>query len=112
MRRQGSAAASSPRSSRSRPSFAFVLLGANRFDRLRENRSAAAFLGGAGPAAIGAILGAAVPLARALSVPWQYAVLAAAAVVLFALRRGTVRRCSWRAQRARSIALAGGRLPI
>src|SRR5262252_7133610 len=44
------------------PSFAFVLLGASRFDRLRSNESARAFLGGAGPAAIGAILGTAVPL--------------------------------------------------
>jgi chromate transporter len=93
------------------PSFAFVLLGANRFDRLRENRSAAAFLGGAGPAAIGAILGAAVPLARALSVPWQYAVLAAAAVVLFALRRGTVPTLLLAGAAGAAIALAGGRLP-
>ena len=94
------------------PSFAFVLLGANRFDQLRANRSAAAFLGGAGPAAIGAILGAAVPLARALSVPWQYAVLAAAAVALLALRRGTVLTLLLAAAAGAVIALAGGRLPI
>jgi chromate transporter len=94
------------------PSFAFVLLGASRFDRLRANRSAAAFLGGAGPAAIGAILGAAVPLARALSVPWQYAVLAAAAVVLFALRRGTVLTLLLAGAVGAVVALAGGRLPI
>src|SRR5204863_5649791 len=37
------------------PSFAFVLLGASHFDRLRENKTAKAFLGGAGPAASGAI---------------------------------------------------------
>ncbi len=94
------------------PSFAFVLLGASRFDQLRANRSAAAFLGGAGPAAVGAILGAAVPLARALSVPWQYAVLAAAAVVLFALRRGTVLTLLLAGAAGAVIALAGGRLPI
>jgi chromate transporter len=72
------------------PSFAFVLLGAHRFDRLRSNARVRAFLDGAGPAAIGAILGSAVPLAGALSQPWQFAVLAAAAVTLLVLRRGVV----------------------
>src|SRR5205823_4924776 len=48
------------------PSFAFVLAGRGRFDALRENATARAFLAGAGPAAIGAILGAAVPLTGAL----------------------------------------------
>ena len=61
------------------PSFSFILLGADRFDRIRQNASVRAFLGGAGPAAIGAIIGSAIPLARALSEPWQYAVLAGAA---------------------------------
>ncbi len=69
------------------PSFAFILLGARHFDRLRGDRRAAAFLGGAGPAAIGAILGSAIPLALALTERWQYAVLAAAAVLLLVLRR-------------------------
>ena len=72
------------------PSFSFILLGADRFDRIRQNASVRAFLGGAGPAAIGAIIGSAIPLARALSEPWQYAVLAGAAVALFVLRRGVV----------------------
>jgi len=72
------------------PSFAFVLLGAPRFDQIRGNRDARAFLGGAGPAAIGAIFGSAVPLARALTHDWQYAVLAAALILLLALRRGVV----------------------
>ena len=57
------------------PSFAFILLGGERFDRLRRDRRARAFLDGAGPAAIGAILGSAVPLARALTEPWQHAIL-------------------------------------
>ena len=47
------------------PSFLAIALGGERFGRLRENRSARAFLDGAGPAAVGAILGAAVPLAAA-----------------------------------------------
>jgi chromate transporter len=72
------------------PSFSFILIGADRFDRLRRNARVRAFLDGAGPAAIGAILGSAIPLARALGEPWQFAVLAAAAVVLLVLRRGVV----------------------
>jgi chromate transporter len=72
------------------PSFVFVLTGAAHFDRIRTNQHARAFLDGAGPAAIGAILGSAIPLAAALREPWQYAVLAAAAVLLLALRRGVV----------------------
>jgi chromate transporter len=72
------------------PSFSFVLIGAERFDRLRRNPRVRAFLDGAGPAAIGAIIGASVPLALALGEAWQLAVLAGAAVALFALRRGVV----------------------
>ncbi|MGZ4269717.1 MAG: chromate efflux transporter [Solirubrobacteraceae bacterium] len=72
------------------PSFSFVLIGAERFDRLRADRTVRAFLDGAGPAAIGAIAGAAIPLALALGEPWQVGVLAGAAVALFALRRGVV----------------------
>ena len=64
------------------PSFAFVLGGARYFSVLRTSRAAQAFLDGAGPAAIGAILGSAVLLAGALREPWQFAVLAAAAVLL------------------------------
>ncbi|HEY7960334.1 MAG TPA: chromate efflux transporter [Solirubrobacteraceae bacterium] len=60
------------------PSFAFVLLGARRFGALRGDRRARAFLDGAAPAAIGAILGSAVPLALSLQQPWQFAVLAGA----------------------------------
>ena len=72
------------------PSFLFVLAGARHFDALRHNSRVRAFLDGAGPAAIGAIIGAAIPLALALQETWQLGVLAAAAVSLFALRRGAV----------------------
>ncbi len=72
------------------PSFIFVLVGARHFAQLRTNATARAFLDGAGPAAIGAILGSAVALARALTEPWQYAVLAVAAVALLVGRRGIV----------------------
>jgi chromate transporter len=72
------------------PSFSFVLLGAKRFDTLRHNTAIRAFLDGAGPAAVGAIIGAAIPLAFALDESWQYAILAAAAVSLLVVRRGVV----------------------
>jgi chromate transporter len=93
------------------PSFAFILLGARRFDRLRGNQQARAFLDGAGPAAIGAILGASVTLTRALTQPWQYAVLAAAAILLLVLRRGAVITLLAAAAAGILIALAGGPLP-
>ena len=72
------------------PSFAFILLGGRRFDQIRSDRRARAFLDGAGPAAIGAIFGSAIPLARALAHSWQYAILAAALVLLLVLRRSVV----------------------
>jgi chromate transporter len=64
------------------PSFVFVMLGARHFERLRASGNARAFLDGAGPAAAGAILGAAVPLAQPIDDAWQWIVLAAAAVAL------------------------------
>jgi chromate transporter len=72
------------------PSFSFILLGGGRFERLRTNASARAFLDGAGPAAIGAILGATIPLTGALGEAWQFIVLGAAALSLLALRRGVL----------------------
>jgi chromate transporter len=72
------------------PSFGFILIGAERFDQLRNNAAVRSFLEGAGPAAVGAIIGAAIPLALALTETWQVAVLAAAAIALLALRRGVV----------------------
>jgi chromate transporter len=93
------------------PSFAFILLGGERFDRVRADRRARAFLNGAGPAAIGAILGSAIPLARALAEPWQYAVLAGAAVMLLALRRRVVPTLLCAAAVGVLVALADGPLP-
>jgi chromate transporter len=93
------------------PSFAFILGGANRFDRIRGNLAARAFLDGAGPAAIGAILGSAIPLTRALTQPWQYAVLAAALILLLALRRGVVLTLLSAGAVGILIAVAGGPLP-
>jgi chromate transporter len=93
------------------PSFSFVLLGGGRFERLRANAAARGFLGGAGPAAIGAILGSAVPLAAALAEPWQAAVLAAAAVALLALRRGVVATLLCAGAVGAVVGIAGGPLP-
>ncbi|MFI5895919.1 chromate efflux transporter [Actinoplanes sp. NPDC051513] len=93
------------------PSFAFILLGAHRFDRLRADRRVRAFLDGAGPAAIGAILGSAVPLVRALDEPWQYLILAGAAVLTLVLRRGPVLTLLAAAAAGIAIVLAGGPLP-
>jgi chromate transporter len=72
------------------PSFLIVLLGGPRFEQIRGNHRARAFLDGAGPAAIGAILGSAITLTRELTHSWQYAVLAGALVMLLPLRRGVV----------------------
>jgi chromate transporter len=72
------------------PSFLFIMVGADRFHALLANRDARAFIDGAAPAALGAILGSAVPLALALDHGWQVALLAAAAVALLVLRRGVV----------------------
>jgi chromate transporter len=72
------------------PSFSFILIAGPRFERLRNNPAARAFLDGAGPAAIGAILGAAVLLTGALHETWQFVLLAVALVALLALKRGTV----------------------
>lgn len=72
------------------PSFAFVILGAPRFDSIRANGGVEAFLTGAGPAAIGAIAGSAVPLGLSLAHLWQIPVLAGAMLWLFVLRRRTL----------------------
>ena len=93
------------------PSFSFILLGGGRFERLRANDGARAFLGGAGPAAIGAILGSAIPLAGAITEVWQAAVLAAAALALLLLRQGVVATLLGAGAAGAAVALAGGPLP-
>ena len=93
------------------PSFCFVALGARHFERLRGSATPRAFLAGAGPAAIGAILGAAVTLAAALAEPWQYAVLAGGAILLLLLRRGVILTLLLAALVGALAALAGAPLP-
>jgi chromate transporter len=72
------------------PSFVFILAGARHFGTLRTNRVAQSFLGGAGPAAIGAIAGASIPLALAIAHVWQVFVLTGALVLIVGLRRSVV----------------------
>jgi chromate transporter len=93
------------------PSFALVLAGGRRFESLRANPRPRAFLDGAGPAAIGAIFGAAVTLAAALTHAWQFGVLAVAAVTLLILRRGIVATLLGCAVLGVAAALAGVAVP-
>jgi chromate transporter len=93
------------------PSFSFILLGGGRFERLRGNDRARGFLDGAGPAAIGAILGSAVTLAGALSENWQIGVLAGAAIALLIVRRGVVETLVLAGAVGAGLALAGAPLP-
>ena len=84
------------------------MAGGPRFQQIRSDQRARAFLDGAGPAAIGAILGSAVTLARELTHPWQYAVLAGALLSLLPLRRGVVLTLLSAAAIGVAIALAAG----
>jgi chromate transporter len=92
------------------PSFLVMALGGAGFRRLRESAGARAFLDGAGPAAVGAIIGAAVPLAAGVDEAWQVAVLAAAAGLLLA-RRPALWVLAGGAAAGAAAALAGAPLP-
>jgi chromate transporter len=72
------------------PSFVFVLGGGRHFDRIRKSRAIGSFLAGAGPAAIGAIGGSAIPLALSLSAPWQLPILGCALAWLLVRRTGII----------------------
>ena len=94
------------------PSFSFILLGGGRFERLRGNDRARGFLDGAGPAAIGAILGSAVTLAGGLTESWQIGVLAGAAIALLVVRRGVVETLVARRRRGRRTRLGRSAPPV
>jgi chromate transporter len=93
------------------PSFAVVLVGARSFSRLRGNATVRAFLDGAGPAALGAILGSAIPLAGGIGELWQALTLGSAAVALLVLRMGLVGTLLAAGAVGVVVALAGGPLP-
>lgn len=69
------------------PSFVLVFALAPRFHALRGSATARAFLDGAGPAAIGAILGASLLLLDGVHDAWQWVLLALAALALLLGRR-------------------------
>ena len=92
------------------PSFLAILLGGERFGRLRENRVRARVPRRRRAAAVGAILGAAVPLATGVEEWWQLAVLAGAAALLL-LRRPPLWALGGGALAGLAVALAGGPLP-
>jgi chromate transporter len=93
------------------PSFAFVLIGGGRFESIRTSPRAQAFLAGAGPAAIGAIFGAAIPLTAALRETWEFVVLGVAAVALLLARRSIVSTLVGAALVGMVLALAGAPVP-
>ena len=72
------------------PSFIFVIFGAKRFARVRQNISMRYFLDGIGPAAIGAILGASVPLTLDLKQTWQFVLLFLSLLLLVRFRISVV----------------------
>jgi chromate transporter len=90
------------------PSFCFVLGLGRHFDRVRRSATVQAFLTGAGPAAIGAIAGAAIPLVAALAHLWQAGVLLLASGWLIGLRRGVVPAIVGAAALGVAVYLAGG----
>ncbi len=72
------------------PSVFFIAIGARHLVTLRQHRVARRFLDGAGPAAAGAIAGAALLLARTCTFSWQSPiVVVAVAVVVLARRSAT-----------------------
>lgn len=69
------------------PSFLLIGVGARHFEKIRLNVSIRSFLNGAGPAAIGGILGVSVPLLMSLSAQWQFVLAALSLFIVLALKR-------------------------
>jgi len=75
---------------------------------VRQRPGVQAFLAGAGPAAIGAIFGSAIPLGLALTHVWQVPVLVAAAGWLLVFRRSALSTLLLAGLVGLVVALAGG----
>lgn len=71
------------------PSFVLIGYGAKHFEKIRTNIAVRSFLDGSGPAAIGAIVGVAVPLLLSLSEAWQFALTVLSFGVVFIVKRST-----------------------
>jgi chromate transporter len=93
------------------PSFLVILLAGRGFARLRSSRDARAFLDGAGPAGVGAILGAVVALVGGLGVWWQWAILALGGAGLLTRRAGVIAVLLAAAAIGALAATVGARLP-
>lgn len=92
------------------PSFVFILLGARHFDRLRGNQTARAFEGAGRPPSARSSAQPSHSPAPSLT-PWQYAVLAGAAILLLILKRGVVPTLLLAATSGILLAAAGVALP-
>ncbi len=68
------------------PSVIGIAAAGRHFELLRQSAGAQAFLLGSGPAALGAILGSAIPLAMGLGEAWQWVVVVAALPALLSRR--------------------------
>lgn len=72
------------------PSLLLIAFAGHHFERVRASARAQAFLLGSGPAALGAIVGSAVPLAAGIEEPWQWALLALTSALLLPRRLGVI----------------------
>ncbi len=72
------------------PSLLLIAFAGHHFERVRASARAQAFLLGSGPAALGAIVGSAVPLAAGIEESWQWALLALTAALLLPRRLGVI----------------------
>ncbi|MBO9533379.1 MAG: chromate efflux transporter [Solirubrobacteraceae bacterium] len=93
------------------PSVLLIATAGHRFEQLRTSAHAQAFLLGSGPAALGAILGSAVPLASSLTEPWQWVLALVAGAALIGARRGVVPTLLAAAVIGIVIGAAGGEIP-
>lgn len=73
------------------PSFVMIGFGARHFERLRNNASVRSFLDGAGPGAIGAILGVSVPLLMSLPETWQLSLATLSTALVLFMRQSPLR---------------------
>lgn len=93
------------------PSVLLIGLAGHHFERIRQSARARAFLEGSGPAALGAILGSAVPLAMGLDATWQWLVLAVAATLLLSRRASLLPVLGGAALVGLLVAVLGGPIP-
>jgi chromate transporter len=73
------------------PSFVMIGFGARHFERFRKNASVRSFLDGAGPSAIGAILGVSVPLLMSLPETWQLSLATLSTALVLFMRQSPLR---------------------